>query len=127
MYQLNGNGAIPRAPLISARSLVHRRLSKAQRALVGAAILEGGVQLQDLPLRIVSQVVGCSVAYLTAAQRLAPAQREAVVRGHRPLILPRVVPAPNCASITNLQLKHIIRAAGIDRVLEAAVAVEHTA
>jgi hypothetical protein len=126
MYQLNGNGAIPRAPLISARSLVHRRLSKAERALVGAAILEGGVQLQDLPLRIVSQVVGCSVAYLTAAQRLASAQREAVARGHRPLILPRVVPAPT-TSITNLQLEHVIRAVGVERVLEAAVAVEHAA
>jgi hypothetical protein len=124
MYQLNANGAIPRAPLVSARSLVHRRLSKAERALVGAAILEGDVQLQDLPLRIVSQVVGCSVAYLTAAQRLAPAQRQAVVRGHRPLILPRVVPAPNCASITNSYLKTVIRAAGVERTLEAACAVE---
>jgi hypothetical protein len=124
MYQLNGNGATPRASLISARSLVHRRLSKAERAVVGAAILEGGVQLQDLPLRIVSQVVGCSVAYLTAAQRLAPAQREAVVRGHRPLILPRVVPAPNCASITNSYLETVIRSAGIERVLDVAAAVE---
>jgi hypothetical protein len=123
MYQLNGNGAIPRAPLISARSLVHRQLSKAERALVGAAILEGGVQVQDLPLRIVSQVVGCSVAYLAAAQRLAPAQREAVMRGRRPLILPRV-PAPHCASVTNSYLETVIRAAGVERTLAAAVAVE---
>jgi hypothetical protein len=87
MYNGNGNGATS-IRLISARSLSHKRLTKAQRALIGAAIVEGTVRLQDLPLRIVAQLVDCSVTYLIAAQRLAPAQRTAVNTGQRPLISP---------------------------------------
>jgi hypothetical protein len=110
--------------LISARSLVHQRLTKAQRALIGAAILEGAVQPQDLPLRIVSQLVGCSVAYLLAAQRLAPQQREEVKRGWRPLISPlRQLPKPTIPPTDEqlIELAHNVGAERLFRAIEAVV------
>jgi hypothetical protein len=86
----NGNGATGGFRLLSMRSLVHRqKLTKAQRALIGAAIIEGHVQPCDLPQRVVAELVGCSVAYLGAAQKLSPAARQAVHQGQRPLISPR--------------------------------------
>jgi hypothetical protein len=76
------------------RSLIHKKLTKPQRALIGVAIIEGHVRPYDLPQRIVAELVGCSVAYLGAAQRL-PAARQAVHQGLRPLISPtRQLPRP---------------------------------
>jgi hypothetical protein len=123
-YSGNGNGATS-IRLISARSLSHRHLTKAQRALIGAAILEGAIRPQDLPRRIVAQLVDCSVTYLAAAQRLAPQQREAVDRGHRPLISPpstHRLPKPRIPP-TDEQLVQLARAVGAERLFRAIEAV----
>jgi hypothetical protein len=96
-------------------------LTKAQRALIGAAILEGAIRLQDLPRRIVAQLVDCSVSYLAAAQRLAPQQREAVNHGHRPLISPPL-PKPRIPP-TDEQLVQLARAVGAERLFRAIEAV----
>jgi hypothetical protein len=84
----NGNGASRELRLLSVRSLVHRKLTKAQRALLGVAIIEGHVRPCDLPQRIVAEMVGCSVAYIGAAQRLSPTVRQTVDQGLRPLVSP---------------------------------------
>jgi hypothetical protein len=123
MYAENGNGATS-TRLISVRSLVHKHLSKAERALIGAAILEGAVQPQDFPLRIVSQMVGCSTSYLLAAERLAPQAREAVRRGHRPLVFspPHQLPKPTIPP-TDEQLIELAHRVGAERLFRAIEAV----
>jgi hypothetical protein len=69
MYHSNGNGANG-VRVLSVRSLAHKKLSKAERALVGASIVEGALLPQDLPLRLVSDAVGCSVSYISQRRGL---------------------------------------------------------
>jgi hypothetical protein len=75
---------------------------------------------------------GVSLPYIEVALRLAPDQRRAILRGFDPvsftdLVRPHQLKLPMCASITNQQLEYVIRAAGIERVIEAACAVENHA
>jgi hypothetical protein len=67
-----------------------QKLTKAQRALIGVAIREGVVRAQDLPWTLIAEMVGVSISYLLAAQRLNPAQRQLVHNGFRPLLPPPV-------------------------------------
>jgi hypothetical protein len=80
-----------------------------------------------------AHIFGVSVPYVELARKLPIGRRAAILRGWDQTsfveLMPRrsaMLPAPNCASITNLQLEHVIRAAGVERTLEAAVAVERT-
>jgi hypothetical protein len=74
---------------VKGRGLACRKLSKPARALLGVDIIEGTTNITDLSHRQVAATVGVSIAYLSAALRLAPAEREAVRRGLRPLVEPR--------------------------------------
>jgi hypothetical protein len=88
-----GNGA----SALSVRSLINsKRLSKAARAVLGAEILAGEYDLQPTD-KLVAAAVGCSVAYLQAAKKLTPSQRQDVRKGLRPLIVPRIPAVPPSA------------------------------
>jgi hypothetical protein len=75
---------------VKGRGLACRKLSKPARALLGVDIIEGTTAITDLSHKQIAATVGVSVSYLNAAQRLTPAEREAVRRGLRPLVEPRV-------------------------------------
>jgi hypothetical protein len=135
-HSKNGNGTIlPPTPnkVITGVSLVHRKLSKTQLAVLAANVTDGLARYVPTNQQIAADF-GVSVTYIDIARRLTPEKREAILKGRDTTSLaelmprrPALVPAPNCASVTNIQLEHVIRVAGIERVLEAACAVEHAA
>lgn len=107
-----------------------RHLSAAQRACLAADIVEGRAVLHELTLKTVAAVACVSPAYVHAALRLSSSQRAEVKNKQRPLIQPAwprpsSVPEPlNWDDIDDAALVDAIRAIGIDRMLEAATAVE---
>jgi hypothetical protein len=130
-----GNGTIlspTTNKVITGVSLVHRKLSKTQVAVLAANVEDGLTRYVQTNAEVAASF-GVSQTYIDKARRLTPEQREAILRGWDTRSLaelmprrPALVPAPNCASLTNLQLEHVIRIVGIERVLEAAVQVERT-
>jgi hypothetical protein len=139
LHSRNGNGGavlLPPTPqVLTGQSLVHRLLDKRQRAVLAAGVSDGLVRFVPSQKQL-ADIFGVSIPYIELARRLSPDKRAAIVRGwdstsFAKLLRPQrqlrlKLPAPNCASITNLQLEHVIRAAGVERVLDAAVAVERT-
>ena len=132
----NGSGTtiLPPITTIVGRGLAHRHLDARQRAVLVANVLDGLAVFTPSQKQLAA-IFGVSVTYIMAAQRLSPGRRAAVLRGWDTTSFAELVnpprqltlPAPNCASITNSYLETVIRAAGVERVLEAAVAVEHAA
>jgi hypothetical protein len=141
MYQYSKNGnsgavtILPPTKTLVGRGLAHRHLDARQRACLAADVLDGTATFTPSAKQI-ADILNVSAPYVRAARRLPSNKRAAILRGWdsasfvglvnpaRQLRLKLV--APNCASITNSYLETVIRAAGVDRVLEAAVAVEHT-
>ena len=132
----NGHGTAILPPttqkVITGASIVHRQLDKRQRAILAADVLDGMVTFSPSQTQL-ANLLGVSAPYIIAARRLSAGKRAAILRGWDPtsftdLVRPqqRQLLVSNCASITNLQLEHVIRAVGVDRALEAAVAVERT-
>jgi hypothetical protein len=132
MYLVQASKAtLPSPRVISGRSLVHRKLSAAQKAAIAARLLAGEVLVQ-LSTRQLAQLLGVSVPYIRVASQLTPAKREAIANGtdsttftsllssSRSLALPRPV-------VSDQQLVNIIRDVGLDRTLAAACAVENVA
>ena len=122
---------IPTRTIVGA-GLANRQLDKRQRACLVADVLDGLVTFVPSVGQL-ANVFGVSVPYINAARKLSLGKRAAILKGWDPtsfadLVHPqqRQLLVPNCASITNLQLEHVIRAVGVDRALEAAVAVERT-
>jgi hypothetical protein len=111
-----------------------RRMSAAERACLGADVVDGRVVLQGLTIKSVAALVGTSVGYVNRALRLTPAQRQAVCDGERPLVAPRARPRAGCWSgapidweaVGDEMLVEAIRKIGIDRAINAAVAAERT-
>jgi hypothetical protein len=114
---------IPTQTIVGA-GLANRHLDKRQRAVLAADVLDGTMRLNPSQKQL-ADIFGVSVVYIAIAQKLSPGRRAAILRGWDPTpfteLMPRrsaMLPAPN------LQLEHVIRAVGVERVLEAAVAVE---
>ena len=127
LYRSNGASASPRALSGASLAQLVRRKSAAARALLAAEIIDGKIIVQGLTIKAVATIAGCSVGSVFAALRLTPEQREAVERGQRPLVLPQP-PAPSMAidwtKVDDETLTDTVRQVGIERVLEAAAAVE---
>jgi hypothetical protein len=122
---------IPTRTIVGA-GLANCHLDKRQRACLAADVIDGLVTFIPSQKQL-ADLLGVSVPYINVARRLSAGKRTAILRGwdstsFTDLVCPqqRQLLAPNCASITNLQLEHVIRAVGVDRALEAAVAVERT-
>jgi len=108
-----GNGAV------SSRSLVNtKNLSKARRALLGAKILRGELDLRPTA-KLIAQGVGCSVGYLHVAAKLGPKEEQRVLDGVRPLVEPKMKSPPVPAvsdEISDEELARIVQRAGVGRV-----------
>jgi hypothetical protein len=125
-HAANGNG---HAALKVERgaSLAKRKLSKSQRAVIGANIADGLVAYQPTRLAIAADL-GVSAVYVARAQRLTPEQRRMVREGR--IGLNRIKPSTRracsngVALIDDITLTEMVRAAGIERVLTVASAVE---
>jgi hypothetical protein len=57
-----------------------------QRAVMAAEILDGALIVQNLTAKSIAMIVNANMAYVCAALRSTPEQRELVKRGQRPLI-----------------------------------------
>jgi hypothetical protein len=71
---------------IDPHSIVHKKLSKAVRAVLAAEILDGNIALLNPTRSMVVSGLGVSSSYVGAASRLTPEQRQEVVCGVRPLV-----------------------------------------
>jgi hypothetical protein len=116
---------------------VHRQLTKRQRAILAADVLDGLVTFSPSQKQL-ADLLDVSVPYINVARRLSAGKRTAILRGWdsvsftelmspppRQLSLAGPV-IPNMKVITDADLENLVRNAGIERVLEAACAVEHT-
>jgi hypothetical protein len=114
--------AVPR--VVDAHSLLHLQASPAAKACLAADWLDGVAIVQNPTLRLAATAYGVSLGSVARARRLTPEQRDAVKRGHRPLILPRI-PMPVVAPATPRErLARIVAEVGIDGVLELLTAPE---
>jgi hypothetical protein len=81
MTSINENGSATAARrVLSGRGLAHRRLSKRQRAVLGADVVDGVVTIQPT-IKQVAQLLGVSVAYIALAQEFTPERRAAIMSG----------------------------------------------
>jgi hypothetical protein len=138
-YTNGGAGAaIPPAviPTVVGAGLANRHLDKRQRACLAAGVIDGTVEFIPSQQQL-AHIFGVSVPYIELARKLSPSKRTGILHGWDPTSFVDLVhptrqlrlklPAPNCASITNSYLETVIRAVGVERVIEAACAVEqHT-
>jgi hypothetical protein len=136
-YSKNGNGGavtiLPPTKTIIGRGLAHRHLDARQKACLVADVLGGLTQFVPSKQQL-ARIFGVSIPYIELARKLPVGKRIAILRGLDPVSFAELLrpqrqlrlklPAPMCASVTNLQLEHVIRTVGVERVLEAAVAVE---
>jgi len=86
------------APVVPRRyldphSIRHAKLSKTALAIAGAEVMDGRLHLLNPTLEMIARAVGVSASYVAAARKLAPEQRQEVLRGMRPLVPPKP-PAP---------------------------------
>jgi hypothetical protein len=132
-FYANGHSAAtifpPTTAVLTGASLAHRRLDKRQRAVLAADIFDGQRYLPSKKELV--HLFGVSLPYIEIALRLTPDLRRAILNGRSTVSFvdlarsPRQLKLPMCASITNQQLEHVIRIAGVERALAAACAVEN--
>jgi hypothetical protein len=139
MNTMNGNGSATTAapPVVTGASLVHRHLDKRQKAVLAANVVDGLARFVPTN-RQIADIFGVSVAYIDVARRLSPSKRNAILGGRdstsfvsllngrrQPVLLvPRSV--SNGREQVDPVLIDMIRAVGVERILDAAVVVEHT-
>jgi hypothetical protein len=124
-------------PTIVGAGLANRQLDKRQRAILAADVLDGVVRL-DPSQKQLAQIFGVSVPYVMIARKLSPGKRAAILRGWDPTPFTELMNPPprqlslagpvipTMKAITDIDLQNLIRTVGIERALDAAVAVEHT-
>jgi hypothetical protein len=137
----NGRGTAilppPTTQTITGRSLVHRQLDARRRAVLAASVLVGEVVFTPSAKQL-ADLFGVSIPYIKIAQKLSSGKRAAILRGwdstpftglvNPPKQLSLAGPViPDLKVIPDIVLENLIRSAGIERVLEAAVQVEATA
>jgi hypothetical protein len=128
-YIKNGHDATA-VPVIRGTGVANRHATKKQRAALAAAVLAGDVDFTPSQRQLAS-IFGVSVAYVGLARQFSPAKRKAIIAGEATINFttllngpkaPLALPAPKLVS--DAELEEVIRIAGIDRTLTAAVAVE---
>ena|SRR5215472_18955654 len=125
-------GTDPTRPvrLLSGRFLAHNKWTKPRRAFLGVDILAGKAQPVDFTRKYVARLVGVSVPYLVAAQRVAfsrPDLRSACENGLASLL--KTAPRPGraerlatmWAKASDDERRAFIAMAGIDAVFNATV------
>jgi hypothetical protein len=140
MKYINGsNGSATLLPPIPTRTIVgaglaNRHLDKRQRAVLVADVLDGVVTFTPTMAQLAS-IFGVSVTYVELARKLPIGRRSAILRGwdlvsfaqlmpRRSAMLPALI-TDEKAEIPDCVLENLARAVGTERMLAAAVAVEH--
>ena len=127
------------ARVLSGRGLVHRKLDKRQLACVAANAAEGQTRI-DLSVAQLVAALNVSRPYIDLARSFSPEKRQAIIDGldgtsfaallKAPELQQLAIPASkrrvvvNGRSIDDATLLAVVRNAGIERTLQAAMAVE---
>ena len=90
---------LPAVRVVDAHSLAHRKAPRATAACDAADLVDGLTRLQNPTIKVAAVACDVSQSYVVKALNLSPAQRDAVRRGERPLVLPplKALPAPMSA------------------------------
>ena len=114
---------------MSGKGLSHRKLDKRQRAVIAANACDGIVDI-DLSNRQIAELFGVSISYIWIARQLSSEERAAILSGKdttsfHDLAKHLALPAPkkngNGHALDDAALLEIVRTAGVNRVLDAAV------
>ena len=127
------------ARVLSGRGLVHRKLDKRQLACVAANAAEGQTRIDWSVAQLVA-ALKVSRVYIDLARSFSPEKRQAIIDGldgtsfaallKTPELQQLAIPASkrrvvvNGRSIDDATLLAVVRNAGIERTLQAAMAVE---
>jgi hypothetical protein len=127
------NARPPKPAVLSVpgRYYAHNQKSKVQRAFQGVDILSGRVQPVRFTKKQVADIVGVSLPYLAAAERVAhsrPDLRSACETGLQPLLkaVPRAGKVERMAAtwvkMTDAEKRIFVRMVGADGIFDIAVA-----
>jgi hypothetical protein len=140
-HSTNGNGGaatiLPPTinKVITGAGLANRRLDKRQRACLVADVIDGVVTFIPSQQQL-AHIFGVSVPYIELARKLPIGKRTAILRGFDPVSFTDLMNPPRQLSlrgpvipdlkvIPDTVLENLARAVGVDRLLAAAIAVEH--
>jgi hypothetical protein len=136
MSYANGNGAARPVVVVRGRSLALRtKLTKTERALLAADVYDGTKRYQPTR-RELAVLFGVSGNMIDRARRLTAEQRQLITNGWvsslayfdpwpRPLALPKPAPTVEINSIIDDEtIRTMTAAAGVDRVVDIAAALE---
>jgi hypothetical protein len=126
---------IPTRTIVGA-GLANRHLDKRQRACLAADVIDGVVKLNP-SMKQLADIFGVSTTYIELARKLPIGKRAAILRGwdqtsfaelmpRRSAMLPALITDVK-AEIPDIVLENLARSVGVERMLAAAVAVEHAA
>jgi hypothetical protein len=136
-----GNGYTPLTPpttttkVIRGVSLAHRELDAPQLAVLAADVADRLATFLPSQQQL-ARLFNVSAPYIRAAQKLSPSQRAAILQGLDPVSFTDLVNPPRQLSLRgpvipdlkvlpDIVIENMIRAAGTERVLEIACAVEN--
>jgi len=123
MLYTNGNAnGKPRCLSGASIAQLVRHMSPVERAVLGAELIEGRVVLEPPTAKTAAALCQVSMSYVSAASRLGPQARAAVLNGERPLI----APPRFCTTLPtewDVLVKEL-RLLGTDRALDAAIEAE---
>jgi len=111
------------ALFVECHALLHEKSSKAAKACAAADVVDGRIVLHNPTIRLAAAAYGVSLGSVARARRLSRAERDAVKRGERPLVLPQTLSAPSAVD----WLMSIVKDLGVDRVLDLLAATEKVA
>ena len=131
--------AMTNACVLSGRALVHRKLDKRQLACIAANAAEGQTRI-DWSVAQLTAALKVSRVYIDLARSFSPEKRQAIIDGldgtsfaallKTPELQQLAIPTSrrrvvvNGKSIDDATLLAVVRNAGIERTLQAAMAVE---
>jgi hypothetical protein len=117
-------------PSLTGRFLAHNQQSRVIRAFYAVDLHTGGTLLTKPTMLQAAFIARVSPAYAWAAEKRM-AERNEIEGGYVPLVPPSVskangnmLPASITGHLADSEVIAFVRSVGIDRVLEAAVAVE---
>jgi hypothetical protein len=130
----NGHGTVtifpPPRRTIASRGLALRKLTKVQRACLAADVIDGLTALVPSQ-KLVHAAFGVSQPYVDTMRKLSPENRAAILAGEDTTSFVDLVVKPPrqfCQAmpeIPDITLMNIARAVGVERMLDAAAAVEN--
>jgi hypothetical protein len=136
LHSRNGNGGAvtilpPTAKVITGTSLVHRQLSKAQRAVLAADVIDGLARYVPTNQQVAA-AFGVSRPYIDIARKLTPGKREAILRGWDQTSFAELMHPPRQLSlagpmipiVSDVDLENLARRVGCERMLTAALVAE---